>query len=151
MIHAIRQQGSRRTIDLSVRSDPNPRISEWPMPGTDTSKALSGCLQKQKHKICDNFCDLPIDKCHYISVQRYVSGEHNYGRFLPENRWKTPVLDFLEWNEQKVLVSAAFNSERERVFQVGTVRNCVSKKSEAELLLLPARKQIYLDIPPPFI
>ena len=69
MIHANRQQGSRRTIDLSVRSDPNPRISEWPMPGTDTSKAFSGCLQKQKHKICDDFCDLPIDKCHYISVQ----------------------------------------------------------------------------------
>ena len=69
MIHANRQQGSRRTIDLSVRSDPNPRISEWPMPGLICLKPFSGCLQKQKHKICDDFCDLSIDKCHYISVQ----------------------------------------------------------------------------------
>ena len=48
VIHTFRQQRSRRTIDLSVT---NPRISEWPMPVTDT-EALSSCLSAPKLSPC---------------------------------------------------------------------------------------------------
>ena len=58
---------------------------------------------------------------------------HNYDRFLPENHRKTPALDFLKLRVQKVLVSAAFFSEWERVFQAETIR-IVLKILEAELL-----------------
>ena len=44
LIHARRRQDSRRTIDLQVT---NPRISEWPKPGTATSEALSWVLQEK--------------------------------------------------------------------------------------------------------
>ena len=43
VIHAFRRWRSRRTIDLLVRSNPNPRISEWPMPGSDIITP-SGCF-----------------------------------------------------------------------------------------------------------
>ena len=66
--HAFRQQDSRRTIDLSVRSNPNPRISEWPMPGADTTEALTGCLRRKPYKCVLINVNLTLDKGHYISV-----------------------------------------------------------------------------------
>ncbi len=44
VIHASRWWGSRRTIDLKA-GQPDPRITEWPKPGTVKSKALSRCPQ----------------------------------------------------------------------------------------------------------
>ena len=37
------EQRSRRTIDLQVT---NPRISEWPMPGTDTPRLFPGAFRQ---------------------------------------------------------------------------------------------------------
>ena len=68
VIHAFRRQRSRRTIDLSVT---NPRISEWPMPETDT-EALLVCLPKNKITVTLLWRLLPLDKGHFISVFCYV-------------------------------------------------------------------------------
>ena len=43
VIHAFRRWRSRRTIDLSVKNNSNPRILEWPMPGSDIITP-SGCF-----------------------------------------------------------------------------------------------------------
>ena len=76
MIHANRQQGSRRTIDLSVRSDPNPRISEWPMPGTDMSKAFSGCLQNKTIKFVMIFVIYLLTNVITYQFSHTVCGKH---------------------------------------------------------------------------
>ena len=51
VLHDYRRQRSRRTIDPSVT---NPRISEWPMPVTDT-EALSVCLSAPKLCPCRKY------------------------------------------------------------------------------------------------
>ena len=50
------EMNSRKfTARLTPRSstvDPNPRISEWPRPETDTSEASSGCAQLKQMWFC---------------------------------------------------------------------------------------------------
>lgn len=62
MIHASRWQSSRRTIDLSA-GKPDPRITEWPRPGTVKSEALSICSRHRNNKKRkSDFLKLTLDK-----------------------------------------------------------------------------------------
>ena len=70
LIHARRRQDSRRTIDLLVT---NPRITEWPRPGTVSLRfyLCTQCSNLMKGKVCGDFCEFTLDKGHFIT------GENN--------------------------------------------------------------------------
>ena len=61
VIHVFRSQSSRRTISLLVT---NPRITEWPRPGTVRSEALPlyPVLKFKERKICGDFLKFILDK-----------------------------------------------------------------------------------------
>ncbi|MBR1440028.1 MAG: hypothetical protein IJ589_02265, partial [Lachnospiraceae bacterium] len=46
----------------------NPRISEWPMPRTDTPRLFPDAFRKQLKKVCGDFLNIRLTGGHYISV-----------------------------------------------------------------------------------
>ena len=71
LIHARRRQDSRRTIDLLVT---NPRITEWPRPGTVRSEALPLCpvLKFKERK------NVVISRNLLLTRGHFITGLHLY-------------------------------------------------------------------------
>jgi hypothetical protein len=80
VIHVIREQSPWRTIGLLVRSNPNPRISEWSNAGELRFDATSRCLRSgsiwpaKATKVCGRHPE-GLDKGHYISAKQCVAAE----------------------------------------------------------------------------
>ena len=91
VIHAFRRWRSRRTIDLSVKNNPNPRILEWPMPGS-VIITPSGCFLGIE-KSFFLLLNLGLNKGHYISETHSNRGGGTKCRRGYAIRWKNGIVN----------------------------------------------------------